>query len=350
MELTAGKLWGYRRLADAAGRFKMTAVDQRPPIKSLIARMRGLAGPDAEPSFRDVCDFKAALARALAPSSSAMLLDPYFAYPAAVGHVRPSQGLLVTLEDSIFEYTPGGRRSRAIADWSVDKIRRLGADGVKLLAWHRPDAAPEVTAHQRRFVESVGRACRDHDICFLLELLVYPLPGEAGQTTDHVEHAAKRPQRVIDSLKDFADPKYGVDIYKLESPVAADHLVAPDAAGGDQIQGWFDALGDACPRPWVMLSAGAGQEAFRHILAYAFRAGASGYLAGRAIWWNAGQHFPDLAAMDRALRDDSVPYMAALNALTDEAATPWHAHRCFADGVALADAGPGFNSAYGKVA
>ena len=32
-----GKLWGMRRLADAGGRFKMLAVDQRPPIKNLIA-------------------------------------------------------------------------------------------------------------------------------------------------------------------------------------------------------------------------------------------------------------------------------------------------------------------------
>jgi tagatose 1,6-diphosphate aldolase len=29
--LSAGKLRGLRRMADANGRFKMTAVDQRPP-------------------------------------------------------------------------------------------------------------------------------------------------------------------------------------------------------------------------------------------------------------------------------------------------------------------------------
>ena len=37
MELSPGKLWGLRRLADAGGRFKMLAVDQRPPIKNLVA-------------------------------------------------------------------------------------------------------------------------------------------------------------------------------------------------------------------------------------------------------------------------------------------------------------------------
>ena len=34
MELSPGKLWGMRRMADAHGRYKMTAVDQRPPIKN----------------------------------------------------------------------------------------------------------------------------------------------------------------------------------------------------------------------------------------------------------------------------------------------------------------------------
>ena len=34
--LSAGKYRGMRRLADPAGRFKMTAVDQRPPIENPI--------------------------------------------------------------------------------------------------------------------------------------------------------------------------------------------------------------------------------------------------------------------------------------------------------------------------
>ena len=34
MELSPGKLWGLRRMADAGGRFKMVAVDQRPPRRA----------------------------------------------------------------------------------------------------------------------------------------------------------------------------------------------------------------------------------------------------------------------------------------------------------------------------
>jgi len=43
---------------------------------------------------------------------------------------------------------------------------------------------------------------------------------------------------------------------------------------------------------WVMLSAGPGMEPFRRICAFAFEPGASGYLAGRALWWQALAAFP----------------------------------------------------------
>jgi len=36
----------------------------------------------------------------------------------------------------------------------------------------------------------------------------------------------------------------------------------------------------------VMLSAGAAMAEFANVLRYAYRAGAHGFLAGRAIWWD----------------------------------------------------------------
>jgi tagatose 1,6-diphosphate aldolase len=50
--------------------------------------------------------------------------------------------------------------------------------------------------------------------------------------------------------------------------------------------------------------------AFRRICA--FEPGASGYLAGRALWWQALQYFPDLDAFRRELRRESSPYIEAL--------------------------------------
>ena len=210
MTTTFGKTWGLRRMADAAGHFKMVAVDQRPPIVSLIAAKRGI---DADAvTFADIVAVKRLLARALAPHASALLVDPNYGYPAAADWLLPSRGLIMTLEDHRFVESARGRHSAAIADWTVAKIRRLGADGVKVLAWYRPDADAATLAHQHSFVEGIGRACAEEDIPFVFELLVYPFPGEASHTTGYVEDPGKHPQRVVDSVRAFADPRFPISL------------------------------------------------------------------------------------------------------------------------------------------
>lgn len=333
---TPGKTWGLRRLADPQGFFSMVAIDQRPPIEQLVAKARGI--PRGEVSFADHVACKRWLARALAPHASAMLVDPNYGYPASADLLQPQRGLLLTLEDHRFDDTPGGRRSRAIDGWSVAQIRRLGADAVKLLAWYRPDASEEVLEHQHRFVRDVGRACREHDIAFIFELLTYPFPSGPDSLRDYVEDPAKPPQRVVDSVRAFAGAEYGVDIFKLESPIPASAL--PDPAGPDaaSAQVWFDALGQACgSTPWVMLSAGANMPGFERALLFALRAGASGFLAGRAVWWDALQHFPDEAACAAALQREGVPYLQRLREMTQRVGRPWQPSFDFSASAAEGD-------------
>ncbi len=344
--LTPGKAWGLRRLADDGGRFKMVAADQRPPIKDLAKQARGTATADEG----DVADIKRLLIETLGSHATAVLLDPHYAYPRAIDAVSPRQGLLLTLEDSIFDETPKGRRSNAIDHWGVDKIRMIGGDAVKLLAWYRPDADPAVNEHQKAFVAWVGEECRRHDIPFLFELLVYSFPGEEQHTTDYVEQAAKRADQVIESVETFADPIYGVDVFKLESPIPANEV--PDPFGDDteaieRTRSLFAQLDTASSVPWVMLSAGAGKDAFRRVLHYAYEAGASGFLAGRAIWWDEVQAFPDLDATRAALSARSVPYLLDLNRITTEVALPYPQHRSIVEPTL--PVGSAFRTDYGSL-
>ena len=164
---------------------------------------------------------KRLLVEALAPHCSSMLFDPNFAVPAAIDLLPARCGLIMTLEEHRVEETTGGRRSRAIDNWSVVKIRAMGGDAVKVLAWYRPDAEPAVNAHQKRFVREIGQDCARNDIPYVLELLVYPFLGSANHTADYVESPGKLPSLVIESVREFAKPEYGVDLLKLESPLAA---------------------------------------------------------------------------------------------------------------------------------
>ncbi len=316
MSPTPGKFRGLRRMADAGDRFKMLAVDQRPPIKKVTAAARG----EAEARAEDVRAVKRALMTALSDHATAVLADPTHALADALKLVSPKLGLIVTLEDSLFRETPGGRLSAEIEGWSVGKIRRVGADAVKVLAWYRPDQSAETAQAQRDFARRVGEACARWDIPYLFELLVYPLPGEAGQTQDYVEQPGKLADHVLRSVETFAAPDYGVDVFKLESPVPAD---ACPPEGDRDTAALFAEMGNLAGRPWVMLSAGATKAAFRTVLGHAYAAGASGYLAGRAIWWEDFQRFPDIAAMEAGLRGEAATYMAELNALTDARARPF---------------------------
>ena len=331
--LSAGKLRGLRRMADASGRFKMTAVDQRPPIINPIAAAHGGTAPWAE-----VARFKTLLVKELQDQSTAMLLDPNFAYPFAEPILDTRLGLIMTLEDSAFRETDQGRLSSEIDGWSVAKIKRAGADAVKVLAWYRPDAPRAVNDHQKDFTKRIGEACARYDIPFLFELLVYPLPGEKNQTTQYIEMADKKSELVLESVAEFAKPDYGVDVFKLESPVPARYC---DGSAG--VQKLFDEMGKLCARPWVMLSAGAGMAEFKSVLAHAYAAGASGYLAGRAIWSEAFKAYPDWSAVTDGLRGKGVDYMRDINALTDSKAAAWPTNW---GGAQLADATENFRHAY----
>ena len=82
------------------------------------------------------------------------------------------------------------RLSNPIANWTIAKAQRAGADAIKLLAYYHPDASPETLKHQQAFVRHVGDECEKQDLPFLLELVSYALEG----TTKSVAFAKQKPR------------------------------------------------------------------------------------------------------------------------------------------------------------
>lgn len=342
MTITPGKLWGLRRLADENGRFRMLAMDQTGPIVNPIKAARNL---DHAP-YADVAAVKRLLGKYLAPSASAVLIDPPLGYSAAVDGISARKGLLVATEWATWEVTPTGRKSENIPGWDPSVIRKVGGDGVKVNLWFRADVSAGVKAHQLAYLESVKQDCRDNDIPFVLEFLVYPFPDETPEV-----FAARRVELVLQSLADreIMNPD-GVDVYKLEPPTETTDVPDPDGPGAVLVQKRFDRMAAGIGRPWVLLSAGSTPEDFLKLLTYACRAGASGYLAGRAIWSRAFSHFPDMAAMEKALADEAPGIMDRLNELTERMATPWREHTSWRGDVAMEPAGEDFAPQYARLA
>lgn len=318
--LKLGKMRGLQRMSNEAGHFTTIALDQRPPIAQMLAARLGVS--PAQVRFQDMLAAKRLLVQTLGPHASAMLLDPNYALPAALASLPSRTGLVVTLEDHRFRDTPGGRLSHSIADWSVEKIKRAGADGVKVLAWYRPDASEQVRDHQQAYVRTLGEECRRHDIAFVLELLTYPIQGQAQTAAQH-----QGPQHVIDSLLEFAKPEYGVDLFKLESPRPGASLPEPDGTGAHRdTQDCFNEMGRICREagvPWVMLSAGVTPAQFLRVMHYAYAAGAHGFLAGRTIWASALQQYPDLQACRDILHTEGLQTLRSLAELTRRSAVAW---------------------------
>ena len=87
----------------------------------------------------------------------------------------------------------------------------------------------------------------------------------------------------------------------------------------------------------------AGRGEFKAVLQHAYAAGASGYLAGRAIWSEAFKAFPDWDAIRAGLEGKGVDYMRDINALTDAKASPFWTNW---KSVSLENATENFRHAY----
>lgn len=307
LRTTPAKARAFARIGDGVMRFGTLAIDQRPPLFNLVAK--GL-GRDPEGVEKEVIELKGILAETLARSVTGILIDPHYAFPAAMPLIPRETGLMLTLEHHRFQTVEGGwRKSGLIPGWSVEQAVQMGADGLKLLAWHRPDAPAEVTEHQLNFVREVGAACKKADRLFIFEVLPYPVEGES-----EAQYNAKLREMSLQIAADFADPGFNIDIYKLAIPGAASLVKewGGSAYGLDTLESDMREYGKL-PAPWLLLSGGLDTEQFVQAFECAVSAGARGYLAGRAIWQHPLRKYPDLEATRAALLEEGREAMDRLN-------------------------------------
>ena len=168
-----------------------------------IGKNRGIARDQVE--YSDVTAAKRLLVENLSPYCSSMLFDPNFAVPAAIDVLPARCGLIMTLEEHRVEETAGGRKSRAITNWSVEKIRAMGGDAVKVLAWYRPDADAAVNEHQKRFVREIGVECAG---CFGITRHAQRRADTGGHGNERVEldRVSHRPRNQGEQHRDENDP------------------------------------------------------------------------------------------------------------------------------------------------
>lgn len=328
--LAAGKLRRLQRLSDADGRFAMLAIDQRGSLRRMIDRVAGRPG-----TADDLRAVKRAVTAPVAPRATAVLTDPLFGYPATADVLPPEVGVLLAVEKTGYEATEDAeRRSRLLDDYGVEEVLRSGADAVKLLIYHHPEASEATHRHQQDVVRQVGAACDERQMPFVLEIVTYGLAVEKRTAA----YARRKPDLVAGALADYADASFGVDVFKVEFPADLKYVEEFQDAGyaaGEAVADLADVraacarIDEVAPAPWVILSAGVDLDEFVEDLRLANAAGASGFLCGRAVWKHVVDHFPDASRMHRYMADEGRRRFERLLAANTEA-RPWHAHPRFA--------------------
>jgi tagatose 1,6-diphosphate aldolase len=323
MKLTPGKLAGLKRVSNERGVIAAAAMDQRGSLQKSLAKEKGSEVGDAMME-----EFKTLVTEVLTPHASAILLDPEWGLPASKRRAK-NAGLLLAYEKTGYDKTGPGRLPDLLDHWSARRLKEAGADCVKILLYYSPLDPKGINDRKHAWVERLGDECRANDIPFFLEFVGY----EEGVDEKALAYAKKKPQIVIDSMKEFSKERYGVDVLKVEVPVNMKYVEGAKAYGGEKAYSKQEAMelfrkaASVVSKPFIYLSAGVSNSEFTESLELAAEAGVkfNGVLCGRATWKNGIPVYAKQGAeaFRKWLQDEGVKNITNVNERL-KAATSWY--------------------------
>lgn len=281
--------------------FTILAFDQRGSYRRML--------PDNTP-YATAAQIKREIVGALSHHASAVLLDPdYGMIPAA--YMAKSSGLLFAVEKSGYSGDSTYRKVDFDPNWTVEKIKLSGGSAVKLLAYYHPGSG-ELADEIEGTVAEVLAECHKYELPLFLEPYSYSIDPNVKK--ESAEFAAQKPYIVKETARRMS--ALGVDVLKLEFPC--------DPAYDSDENSWraaCEAISEVSSVPWVLLSAGVDFEMFEPQTRIACQAGASGFLAGRAIWKEGAVMTTE--DRDTFLREKAIPRIQRLIEIAARDARPW---------------------------
>jgi tagatose 1,6-diphosphate aldolase len=306
--LSIGKARGLDATATSSGVFAILAFDHR----QSFVRLLNPTAPE-QVTYAEVVAAKSGILRALAPHASAALLDPVYGAAQAIanGSLPGRAGLLVAIEETGYAGTSTARVSRLLEGWSIPQAKRMGIDGVKFLVHYHPGTGA-LAERMEILVGEVIRACQAADLTLYLEPVSYSL--DPANDKNSAAFAVQRPGIILEIARRLG--ALGPDVLKLEFPADANY-----DRDEDRWQRACEAISQAVPCPWAVLSAGVDFEVFARQVEIACRAGASGYIAGRSLWKEALRLPP--AGRQAWLETVAAVRLDRLTEIAERYARPW---------------------------
>ena len=322
MVLTEQKRKYMEKLSDENGIISALAFDQRGALKRLMAQHQ-----EAEPTVAQMEELKVLVAEELTPYASSMLLDPEYGLPATKALAK-NAGLLLAYEKTGYDTSNTKRLPDCLDVWSAKRIKEQGADAVKFLLYYDVDSSDELNQQKQAYIERVGSECVAEDIPFFLEILAY---DEKITDASSAEYAKVKPQKVIGAMKVFSDPRFNIDVLKVEVPVNVKYV---EGFGDgevvytkEQAAAFFKEQDEATNLPYIYLSAGVSAKLFQETLVFAHESGANfnGVLCGRATWAGSVKDYIEQGeeAARKWLRTTGFENIDELNKVLQKTATSW---------------------------
>ena len=288
MKLSAQKRKYLENLSDKNGFISALAIDQRGALKKMLNKHQ-----ESEATAEQIKEFKVLVSKHLTKYSSSILLDPEYGLDAAKARDK-NAGLLLAYEKTGYDANAVGRLPDCLVDWSAKRLKEEGADAVKFLLYYDVDESDEINNQKKAYMERVGAECVAEDIPFFLEILSYNYKDADNSTA---EFAKLKPRKVIEAMKEFSNPRYNVDVLKVEVPVNMKYVEG--FADGEVVYtkeeaaSYFKQQDEATNLPYIYLSAGVSAKLFQDTLKFAHDSGAkfNGVLCGRATWANGVEVF-----------------------------------------------------------
>jgi len=259
-ELSIGKYRALQQASNSHSIFTILAIDHQDSLRHALHPEDPLAISDEQ-----LVNFKMQVVTSLWGEISGVLLDPMYGVAQIITAGLPaSVGLLAELEKADYKMEPLPLAVDIRPEWSVSKIKRMGANGVKLFYYYDSDDL-ELCKQQDKTVRETATYCTRYDIPLYAEPIVINATG--NNRTQKIIRAAQKAEQL------------GADIVKLEFPFNVSQQSNPRL--------WQSAcaeLTNSISIPWVLLSAGVEFEVFCQQVEVACSAGASGFIVGRAVW------------------------------------------------------------------
>lgn len=322
MVKTQNKTTAISQLSNENGVISALAFDQRGALKRMMSKFQ-----TTEPTVEQIEKLKVLVAEELTQYASSILLDPEYGLPATEARNK-NCGLLLAYEKTGYDVNAKGRLPDCLVEWSAKRLKEQGADAVKFLLYYDVDYDEYINVQKQAYIERIGSECVAEDIPFFLEVLSY---DDNISDNSSVEYAKVKPRKVNEAMKLFSEPRFNVDVLKVEVPVNMQYVEG--FTDGEVVYTKEEAAQHfrnqeaSTNLPYIYLSAGVSAELFQETLKFAHESGAkfNGVLCGRATWAGAVQVYIEQgeAAAREWLRTTGFKNIDDLNKVLTQTATSW---------------------------